>query len=84
MDDLFAALLAGQPHNEAGWAADSTMTAILGRMATYSGKVVKWGEAVKSQLDLAPRELAWNAETRMKPGPGGLYACAMPGVTKAW
>ena len=84
MDDLFAALLAGQPYNEADWAAESTMTAILGRMATYSGKVVKWDEAIKSQLDLAPKNLAWDAETPVKPGPDGIYACAIPGVTKAW
>ena len=84
MDDLFAALSAGQPYNEADWAADSTMTAILGRMATYSGKVVNWDEAINSQLDLTPKSLAWDAETLVKPGPDGCYACAMPGVTKAW
>ena len=60
------------------------MTAILGRMATYSGKVVKWDEAINSQLDLTPKNLAWDAETLVKPGPDGIYACATPGVTKAW
>ena len=84
MDDLMAAIQAGQPYNEADWGASSTMTAILGRMAAYSGKVVAWDEAVNSQLDLAPKNLAWNAETPVKPGPDGLYACATPGVTKAW
>jgi myo-inositol 2-dehydrogenase / D-chiro-inositol 1-dehydrogenase len=84
MDDLFAALLAGQPYHEGDSAAESSMTAILGRMATYSGKVVKWDEAINSQLDLAPKSLAWDAETLVKPGPDGCYACATPGVTKAW
>ncbi len=84
MDDLFAALAAGKPYNEADASAESTMTAILGRMATYSGQIVKWNEAVGSQLDLAPKNLAWDAETLVKPGPDGLYACAIPGVTKAW
>jgi myo-inositol 2-dehydrogenase / D-chiro-inositol 1-dehydrogenase len=60
------------------------MTAILGRMATYSGKMVKWDEAINSQLNLAPKSLAWDAEPPIKPGPDGLYACAIPGVTKAW
>ena len=69
MDDLMAAIQAGQPYNEADWGASSTMTAILGRMAAYSGKVVAWDEAVNSQLDLAPKNLAWNAETPVKPGP---------------
>ena len=60
------------------------MTAILGRMATYSGKIVKWDEAINSQLDLSPEELAWDAEPPVLPGPDGCYACAMPGVTKAF
>jgi myo-inositol 2-dehydrogenase / D-chiro-inositol 1-dehydrogenase len=84
MDDLFAAMLAGQPYNEADWAAESTMTAIMGRMASYSGKVVPWDEAIHSQLDLTPKNLAWDAETQVKSSLDGLYACAMPGVTKAW
>jgi myo-inositol 2-dehydrogenase / D-chiro-inositol 1-dehydrogenase len=84
MDDLFAAMLAGKPYNEADWAADSSMTAILGRMATYSGKQVKWDEAINSPLDLAPKTLAWDADTPVKPGADGIYPCAMPGVTKAW
>ena len=60
------------------------MTAILGRMATYSGKIVKWDEASTSQLDLSPKSLAWDAEMPVKAGPDGRYACAVPGVTKAW
>ncbi len=83
-DDLFAALKNGATYNEADWAANSTMTAILGRMATYSGKIVKWDEALNSSLDLAPKSFAWDAPMPLQPGPDGLYACAIPGVTKAW
>ena len=60
------------------------MTAILGRMATYSGKLISWDTALASELDLMPERLAWDAEPRVKPGADGCYACAMPGVTKAW
>jgi predicted dehydrogenase len=83
-DDLFAALDAGKPYNEGDFGATSTMTAIFGRMATYSGKVVKWDEAINSDLDLGPKSYAWDAEAPVKPGPDGLFACATPGVTKAW
>jgi predicted dehydrogenase len=83
-DDLFAALLAGQPYNEGDFGATSTMTAILGRMATYSGKVVRWEDAIKSEISLVPEQWDWNAEPPVKPGEDGLYACATPGVTKAW
>ena len=83
-DDLFAALLAGKPYNEGEHGAAGTMTAILGRMATYSGKVVTWDDAIKSNLDLGPKVYRWDAEAPVKPGPDGMYACAIPGVTKAW
>ena len=41
-DDFLAAIVASRPYNAADWAADSTLTAILGRMVTYSGKLVTW------------------------------------------
>ena len=82
MDDLFAALKAGQPYNEGDYGATSTMTAILGRMATYSGQVVRWDDALASQIDLTPKDLRWDGETLVKPGPDGIYACATPGSTK--
>jgi predicted dehydrogenase len=84
MDDLVAALQAGQPYNEADWATESTMTAILGRMATYSGNMVDWDVALASQLDLGPSRLAWDAEPKSKPDANGVYPCAIPGVTQAW
>ena len=77
-------IVAGQPYNEVDSRIDGTMTAILGRMATYSGKIVTWDDAVNSTLNLAPKSLAWDAETPVKPRPDGTYACAIPGVTKAW
>ena len=60
-DDLIAAVIAGKPYNEVDSAADSTMTAILGRMATYSGQLVTWDEAVKSSLTYGPDRFAWDA-----------------------
>jgi predicted dehydrogenase len=82
-DDLLAAMLAGRPYNEAEWAAGSTMTAILGRMATYSGQLVTWDDAVKSTVTYAPDRLAWDAPPRSRANPDGVYPCAMPGVTRA-
>ena len=83
-DDLFAALLGGKPYNEADYGATSTMTAILGRMATYSGQKVTWEEAIQSELSLGPRRLAFDAPAPVQPGEDGLYPCAVPGVTQAW
>jgi predicted dehydrogenase len=83
-DDLFAALEAGQPYNEGDYGITSTMTAVLGRMATYSGQVVKWDDAMKSETDLGPQRYRWDAEAPVKPTTNGLYACAMPGTTKPY
>ena len=48
-DDLFAAIRKGAPYNEARYGAESTLTAVLGRMATYTGKVVTWEEAMAAE-----------------------------------
>jgi hypothetical protein len=53
-------------------------------MATYSGKVVRWDDAMQSELALMPPAITWDTVPPTKPGPDGLYACAIPGVTKAW
>src|SRR6266481_4329743 len=45
-DDLFDAIRNDKPYNEAEYGAHSTMTAIFGRMATYSGKVLEWDAAI--------------------------------------
>lgn len=81
-DDLFAALIAGKPYNEGDYGATSTMTAILGRMASYSGKVITWNEALNSDIDLSPSGYTWDTKPRVQPGEDGIYPCATPGVTK--
>jgi len=83
MDHFFVALAAGKNVFEGDYGAEATMTAVLGRMATYSGQVVSWDEALKSELNLTPDRLEWNAPTKVVPGPDGIYPCAVPGVTKA-
>jgi predicted dehydrogenase len=47
-DVLFAAIRAGRPVHEARAVAESTLTAVMGRMATYTGRVVTWDEALAS------------------------------------
>ena len=81
-DTLFDAIRNNKPHNEAENGAYSTMTAILGRMATYSGKEILWDDAIKSEINLMPDKLAWDAPTKVNPGPDGMYPRAIPGVTK--
>src|SRR5262245_54735511 len=46
--DFIASLRAGKPLNELKNVAESTMTAIMGRMAAYTGQAVSWDEALNS------------------------------------
>ncbi|MEY5010626.1 MAG: hypothetical protein RLZZ253_1765 [Verrucomicrobiota bacterium] len=80
-DDLFTAIRKDLPFNEAFYGAESTMTAILGRMAAYSGKELEWNAALNSKIALVPTKLAWDAEAPVKPGADGFYQKAIPGKT---
>jgi predicted dehydrogenase len=82
-DRLFEAISKGEwKYADAETGALATMTAILGRMATYSGKEIKWEDAIKSDINLSPQELSWNANPKSLPDASGMYACAVPGVTR--
>jgi len=82
-DELFAAIAKGEyKFADAENGAHSTMTSILGRMATYSGQVVDWNKAINSGLDLHPKAYDWNAMPPVLPNADGFYPVAVPGVTK--
>lgn len=82
-DELFAAIAKGEyKFADAENGAYSTMTSILGRMATYSGQVIEWDKAINSGLDLHPKTYDWNALPPVVPNADGYYAVATPGVTK--
>jgi predicted dehydrogenase len=57
--DLIAAIRAGQPYNELRQVAESTLTAIMGRISAYTGKAVTWEEALASSESLVPTNLAF-------------------------
>ncbi|HXG48574.1 MAG TPA: Gfo/Idh/MocA family oxidoreductase [Methylomirabilota bacterium] len=79
------AIRKNMPYNEAEFGAKSTMTAIMGRMATYSGKVVEWEDAFNSRLQLVPDgPLDWNSVPPVVPDKDGWYPVAVPGQTVAW
>ncbi len=81
-DVLFAAIKNNTAINDAENGAKSTMTAILGRMATYSGQVITWEEALNSQMSIMPKEFTWTAQTPTNPGPDGFYPIPVPGKTR--
>ena len=71
--DLIASIRAGEPLNEGIQVAHSTLTAIMGRMSTYSGQTVTWEQALNSELDLSPAAYEF--------GPIETRPVAVPGVT---
>jgi predicted dehydrogenase len=74
-DELFASIRSGKPINNGDYMAKSTLMAILGRMATYTGQEISWQQAMNSREDLSPERYAWDA----KPPKSEV---AIPGVTR--
>jgi myo-inositol 2-dehydrogenase/D-chiro-inositol 1-dehydrogenase len=80
--DLFDAIRNNKEFNEAHNGAMSTMTSILGRMCTYSGREISMEDALKSEVNYFPEKLAWDALPKSLPGPDGMYEVPMPGITR--
>lgn len=81
-DVLHAAIREKKPLNDAYFGADSSFTACLGRLATYTGQEVKWDDAVKSDFCLVPDNLTWDSAAPVQPNADGTYNFAIPGQTK--
>ena len=73
-NELFASIRAAKPINNGLYAARSTLLAIMGRMAAYTGDVITWDMAMNSQEDLSPAHYTWG-DTLRRPVP-------RPGSTK--
>ena len=82
--DLFADLRAGVLPNEGEYGAMSTMTSILGRMATYSGKEISMDDALNSKLVISPVDKFANFDGTPPtvPDGDGNYPVPVPGVTR--
>lgn len=82
--DLQNAIAKNQPFNEGHYGADSSFTAVLGRMATYSGQIITWDDAVAKGPSEMPQTFAWDAKPPVLPDDSGSYehAVPMPGMYK--
>jgi len=77
-DELFKSIKAGQPINNGQYMCYSTMLAIMGRMATYTGQRVTWENAWNSTLDMTPKNYGWGPVEL----PPEVLEIAMPGRSK--
>jgi myo-inositol 2-dehydrogenase / D-chiro-inositol 1-dehydrogenase len=71
--NLIASMRAGRPLNELKQVAESTLTAIMGREAAYTGQTITWQEMLEADQNLWPPRLAL--------GPLEVPPVAMPGRT---
>lgn len=82
-DELFDAIAKGEfKFWDAERGAKSCLTSIIGRYATYSGRTIKWEEALNANNSLMPDRLAWDANPKLMPDANGLYPIPTPGQTK--
>ena len=73
-DELFQSIRDGQPMDNGETLAKSTLLAIMGRWATYTGQEITWDMAWNSKQDLTPPSYEF--------GPLPMPPVATPGVTK--
>ena len=74
-DVLFRAIRRGDPVNDGVRMADSTLLAIQGRLAAYTGQEITWEQAMQSKERRFPDDLRWNMPLDVPP-------LARPGQTK--
>jgi hypothetical protein len=72
--DLVASIRSGSRVNELRQVAESTLTAILGREAAYTGQQLAWEDILNADLDLRPGPLTFG-DRPMAPVPA-------PGITQ--
>jgi predicted dehydrogenase len=74
-DELFASIRSGNPINDGVWMSTSTLMAIMGRMAAYTGQQITWHKALNSQEKLVPSPMDWKMPLPIAP-------MAQPGRTQ--
>ncbi len=73
-DAFFASIRSGERIDNSDYMCESTLMAIMGRLAAYTGQSVTRQQVLESQLDLSPKAYAW--------GDNPASEIAVPGVTK--
>ena len=76
---LFKSIRTGGQIDDTEIGATATMTAIMGRMATYSGKLIEWDKAINTDDNLVPENISWNSKPPVLPDNNGRYKIPIPG-----
>jgi predicted dehydrogenase len=60
-DELFASIRNGRPINNGEYMISSTLIALMGRMAAYTGQEITWQMVLGSKQNLSPSQYDWTA-----------------------
>jgi len=81
-DELHDAIRRDVPLNNAYYGTTSSFSAVLGRMATYSGKVQNFEKALALPYRTMPENLTWESTPPVVPDTEGNYPLPMPASFK--
>ena len=76
---LFKSIRSKRQIDDTEIGAIATMTAIMGRMATYSGKLIEWENALNADQKLVPENIDWDSKPPVTPNKNGYYKIPVPG-----
>jgi len=80
---LLDAIRQDKPHNEARRAGEAEIAALMGRMATHSGQLITWDQAMNSPFQFVADidRMTFDTPAPIHAGPDGRYAPPQPGIT---
>lgn len=80
---LLDAIRQDKPHNEAHRAAEANFAALMGRMATHTGQMVTWQQAVESDFQYVADidAMTFDSAAPIHDGPDGIYPAPQPGLS---
>ncbi len=83
---LLDAVRQDKPHNEARRAGEADVAALMGRMATHTGQLISWEQALNSDFQFVKDidNMTFDSPAPIQEGPDGLYPAPQPGVSKEY
>jgi predicted dehydrogenase len=81
-DELHDAIRNDKPLNDAYHGVTASFAAVLGRLATYSGKQQDYAKALALDYRLMPENLSWESTPPVMPDKDGAYPLPMPATYK--
>lgn len=81
---LVDAIRQDKPHNEARRAGEADVVALMGRMATHTGQLITWDQAMNSSFQFVDDvdNMTFDTPAPIHDGPGGIYPAPVPGLSK--